>query len=138
MTTSSREVGIPKGLIDSKPEIALLLGLADYYGARTLPEGGLDSEMVFESPRAQLMVRTCVKGSTIGTHFHSVTDEIVVVVGGSGELLINGEWRPVKRGDVHVCPRGIIHDTRALQENLQFLSIFAPHLPPGGDINWVK
>jgi quercetin dioxygenase-like cupin family protein len=98
----------------------------------------VDSEVAFESPRGQLMVRTAVKGTTIGAHFHSVCDEIVVVVGGSGELLINGEWRAVKRGDVHVCPRGVVHDTRALREDLQFLSIFTPHLPPGGDLNFVK
>jgi quercetin dioxygenase-like cupin family protein len=84
------------------------------------------------------MVRTAVKGTTIGTHFHSVSDEIVVVTGGTGELLVNGEWRPVKVGDVHVCPRGVVHDTRALSENLQFLSIFTPRLPPGGDLNFVE
>ncbi|HET9597640.1 MAG TPA: cupin domain-containing protein [Anaeromyxobacteraceae bacterium] len=135
MTTSPQ---IPKGLIDSKPEVAVLVDLVQYYAARKLPEAGVDSEVAFDCPRAQLMVRTAVKGTTIGAHFHSVCDEIVVVVGGSGELLVNGEWRPVKRGDVHVCPRGIVHDTRALQESLQFLSIFTPHLPPGTDINWVK
>jgi hypothetical protein len=30
------------------------------------------------------------------------------------------------------------HDTRALTENLQYLSVFAPHLPPGGDLNFVN
>ena len=68
----------------------------------------------------------------------SRADEVVIVVGGRGELLINGEWQPVKQGDVHVCPRGIVHDTRALAENMQYISIFTPHLPPGTDINWVK
>ena len=128
---------IPKGLIDSKPDVSLLLDLGDYYGARKFPESGV-REVVGSSPRSQVMVRTAVKGTIIGAHFHSVADEIVMVVGGSGELLINGEWRPVKRGDLHVCPRGIVHDTRALRENLHFLSIFTPHLPTGGDINWVK
>jgi mannose-6-phosphate isomerase-like protein (cupin superfamily) len=129
---------IPKGLIDSRPEIALLLDLGEYYGGRRLPESGVDSEVAFDCPRGQLMVRTAVAGTVIGAHFHSVCDEIMVVVGGSGEILVNGEWRAVKRGDVHVCPRGIVHDTRALRENLQFLSIFTPHLPPGGDINWMR
>jgi quercetin dioxygenase-like cupin family protein len=130
-------LAIPKGLIDSSPAIALLLDLGRYYPGRTLPEKGVDSEVVFDSPRSQVMVRTAVKGTAIGGHFHSVTDEIVVVTGGSGEILVNGEWHPVKRGDVHVCPRGVVHDTRALAENLQYLSIFTPHLPPGTDINWV-
>jgi quercetin dioxygenase-like cupin family protein len=78
-----------------------------------------------------------VKGTTIGTHFHTVSDEIVIVVGGKGEILVNGEWKPVKAGDVHVCPRGIIHDTRALETDLQYLSVFTPHLPAGTDINWL-
>ena len=127
-----------KGLVDSNPDVALLVDLAEYYGKRPLPEKGIDSEVVFESPRSQMMIRTAVKGTRIGTHFHTVSDEYVIVVGGRGELLINGVWRPVKLGDVHVCPRGIVHDTRALEENLQYLSVFTPHLPPGTDINWVE
>jgi quercetin dioxygenase-like cupin family protein len=127
-----------KGLVDSHPALSVLLDLAEHYRARRLPETGVDSEQIFESPRVQVMVRTAVKGTSVGKHFHSVTDEIVIVVGGSGEIYVNGEWRPVKRGDVHVCPRGIVHDTRALHENLSFVSIFAPHLPPGTDINWMR
>jgi quercetin dioxygenase-like cupin family protein len=127
-----------KGLLDSNPALSLLLTLGEHYRGRRLPDVGVDSEQIFESPRAQVMVRTAVKGTTIGMHFHAVTDEIVLVVGGSGELFINGEWRPVTRGDLHVCPRGIVHDTRALREDLQFVSIFAPHLPPGTDINWMR
>ena len=83
-----------KGLIDSTPNVAVLINLLDYYTQRALPE--------------------------------------------KGEILVNGEWKPVKAGDVHVCPRGIAHDTRALEENLQYLSIFTPHLPAGTDINWLK
>jgi len=126
-----------KGLIDSAPDRAVFLNLATHHASRSLPEKGVDSVQAYESPRAQLMVRTAVKGTTIGTHFHTVCDEIVVVTGGRGELLINGEWKPVQAGDVHVCPRGIVHDTRALEEDLQFLSIFTPHLPGGTDINWL-
>ena len=126
-----------KGLIDSTPNVAVLINLIDYYAQRALPEKGVDSNVVYECSRTQLMIRTAVKGTTIGTHFHTVCDEYVIVVGGKGEILVNGEWKPVKPGDVHVCPRGIAHDPRALEENLQYLSIFTPHLPPGTDINWL-
>jgi quercetin dioxygenase-like cupin family protein len=126
-----------KGLVDSTPNVAVLLNLAGFYAQRRLPEKGLDSELVYDCPRSQMMIRTAVKGTQIGAHFHTVCDEIVIVVGGRGELLINGEWQPVKQGDVHVCPRGIVHDTRAPEAHLQFISIFTPHLPPGTDINWV-
>ncbi|MCU0605301.1 MAG: cupin domain-containing protein [Desulfobacterales bacterium] len=126
-----------KGLIDSTPAQSVLLNLAAFYAQRQLPETGLDSEVVYDCPRAQVMIRTAVKGTQIGAHFHTVCDEVVMVVGGRGELLINGEWRPVQAGDIHICPRGIVHDTRAPEENLQYISVFSPHLPPGTDINRV-
>ena len=129
--------GTLKGLIDSTPDVSLLLNLASHHAGRTLPDKGVDSHQAFESPRCQMMVRTAVKGTEIGLHFHTVCDEIVVVTGGRGELLINGEWKPVQAGDVHVCPRGIVHNTRAFDQDLQFLSIFTPHLPAGTDINWL-
>ena len=129
--------GMLKGLIDSTPDAALLLNLAEQYAQRKLPATGVDSLLAYDCPRTQLMIRTAVKGTTVGTHFHTVCDEYVIVVGGKGEILINGVWTPVKAGDVHVCPRGIVHDTRALAEDLQYLSIFTPHLPTGTDINWL-
>jgi len=129
--------GTLKGLIDSTPDVAQLINLREYYAGVKLPETGVDSHLVYECPRTQLMIRTAVKGTTVGTHFHTVADEYVIVVGGKGEIMVNGVWSPVKMGDVHVCPRGVIHDTRALEENLQYLSIFTPHLPAGSDINWL-
>ena len=121
MTTCTLET--LKGLVESTPAESLLLNLDAYYAQRTLPATGVDSEVKFDCPRTQMMVRTAVKGTTVGTHFHTVCDEYVIVVGG--------------RGEIHVCPRGIIHDTRALAEDLRYLSIFTPHTPPGTDINWV-
>jgi quercetin dioxygenase-like cupin family protein len=131
-------IHIPKGLVDSTPAVSILVNLARFHAGRKLPDIGVDSEVVFDCPRMQLMVRTAVRGTSIGHHFHSVSDEIVIVTGGTGEIFVNGEWKPVRQGDVHVCPRGVVHDTRALSENLQYLSVFTPHLPPGGDLNLVE
>ena len=102
MTTCELET--LKGLVDSTPNVALLIHLHDYYAQRPLPEKGVDSEVVYECPRTQMMIRTAVKGTTIGTHFHTVCDEYVIVTGGKGEIMVNGEWKAVKVGDVHVCP----------------------------------
>jgi phosphoglycerate kinase len=139
IAVDSAAIGERMGVDIGPKTVALFQGLVA--GAKTVVWNGPMG--VFEMPpfdtgtNALAKSVAAVKGTTIGTHFHSVVDEMVVVVGGRGELLINGEWRPVQRGAVHVCPRGIVHDTRALLEHLQFLSIFAPHPPPGGDINWV-
>ncbi|MCK7511277.1 MAG: hypothetical protein MZV70_49270 [Desulfobacterales bacterium] len=55
-----------KGLVDSTPDASVLLNLAGYYAKRQLPEKGVDSEVVYDCPRTQVMVRTAVKGTQIG------------------------------------------------------------------------
>jgi quercetin dioxygenase-like cupin family protein len=136
---SGLAVDIPKGLIDSKPDQSILINLDDWYAKHPVGDKkGLIVETVFTSPRTDVTVRTGVKGWVGGAHFHATADEIVIVVGGKGEILINGKWIPVKSGDIHVCPRGVVHDTKALDENIRFISIYTPHLPQGGDANFVK
>jgi len=137
--SSALAADIPKGLLDSKPDQAVLINLDDWYAKHPSPnKPGMVSDTVFTSPRSMLMIRTAVKGTTVGNHYHASSDELVIIVRGSGELLLNGKWTPVKAGDIHMNPRGIVHDTRALNEDLRFISIFTPQLPPGGDTNMVK
>ncbi len=40
-----------KGLVDSTPDVAVLLNLARYYVQRRLPEQGVDSEVVYDCRR---------------------------------------------------------------------------------------
>jgi len=129
---------IPKGLVDSKPDQAILINLDEWYKAHPSPgKPGIVGETVFASPRSVVMIRTAGKGTAAGSHFHSTSDEIVLIVGGRGELLINGKWTPVKAGDIHVNPRGNVHDARAPNEDLRFISVFTPAQPPGGDVNMI-
>jgi mannose-6-phosphate isomerase-like protein (cupin superfamily) len=138
-TSAGLAAEIPKGLIDSKPDQAILINLDEWYKTHPSPgKPGIVGETVFTSPRSVVMIRTAGKGTVVGTHFHSTTDEMVLVIGGSGELLINGKWTPVKAGDIHVLPRGNVHDTRSPpNEDLRFVSVFTPSLPPGADLNMV-
>jgi quercetin dioxygenase-like cupin family protein len=139
LATGVFALDIPKGLIDSKPDQAILINLDEWYAKNpVLDKKGLIAATVAASPRSMVTIRTGVKGWSAGAHYHATADEIVIVVGGSGEILVNGKWMPVKKGDVHVNPRGIVHDTRAVSENLQFISIFTPQLAAGGDANYVK
>lgn len=129
---------IPKGLVDSKPDQAVLINLDEWYKAHPSPgKPGIVGEAVFTSPRSLVVIRTAGKGTAVGSHFHATTDEMVLAVGGSGEILVNGKWTPVKAGDIHILPRGNVHDARCPNEDLRFISIFTPLLPPGADINMV-
>ena len=138
--TCSAQPLVPVGLADSEPSKAVLVNYDVWYANNAAPEvAKIAGKTIFSSPRAVVMIRDAGKGTNIAPHFHSTTDEVVVVLGGSGEVMINGEWLPVKAGDVHVNPRGNIHATRVGKANdLKFISVFTPLIPPGGDTNFLK
>ena len=132
LTSAGLAAEIPKGLVDSKPEHAIVINLNEWYTTHPSPgKPGIVGETVFASPRSVLMIRTSGKGNVGSSHYHSTSDEIVLVIGGSGEILINGKWTPVKAGDIHINPRGNVHATRSPNEDLRFISIFTPQQPPG-------
>jgi len=122
-----------KYLIDSTPGEDVLINLDEWFSTHPVKQGELSrSDNVFSSPRAVLNIGTNKDTKGIGRHMHVTVDEIIFVYKGEGEMYINGKWVPVKAGDLHVCPRGVAHASRALpgKELLSF-NIFAPPQPKG-------
>lgn len=57
-------------------------------------------------------------------HAHSVIEEMVVILEGSGMLRHEGEERPVKAGDVIASPLGEAHQiTNTSEDELRYLAI---------------
>jgi len=123
---------LAKHLVDSKPGEAVLISLGEWFAANPLKEGKIRTDRVYESSRDTINLLV-IKDTTIGRHLHTTVDEIVYVYKGSGEMNINGKWVPIKAGDLHVCPRGVAHSTRAGNEELWVISIFSPPMPAAGD-----
>ena len=65
---------------------------------------------------------TILEGRSISYQKHTHRDEIWTIVDGTGELLIDGEVRPVKRGDVAYIRKGQLHAMRAITD-LQFIEV---------------
>jgi len=128
-------VAAPTGkyLIDSTPGEDVLINLDQWFSTHPIKEGDLSrSDTVFQSPRATLNVGSNKDTKGIGRHLHLTVDEIVFVYKGEGEMYINGQWVPVKAGDLHICPRGVTHATRALPgKELWTFNAFAPPQPKG-------
>jgi mannose-6-phosphate isomerase-like protein (cupin superfamily) len=122
-----------KYLIDSTPGEDVLINLDEWFSTHPVKEGQLGrSDNVFSSPRSALFIGTSKDPKGIGRHMHVTVDELVFIYKGEGEMYINGKWVPVKAGDLHVCPRGVAHATRALpgKELLSF-NMFSPPQPKG-------
>ena len=122
-----------KYLIDSTPVEDVFIKLDEWYATHPVKEGQLSrSDNVFSSPRSAIFIASSKDSKGIGRHIHVTVDEIIFAYKGEGEMYINGKWVPVKAGDLHVCPRGVTHATRALpgKELLSF-NIFTPPQPKG-------
>lgn len=50
-------------------------------------------------------------GALLDPHHHH-PPEIYYVTGGAAEVLLNGEWRPLRRGDVVFFPADAVHGAR--------------------------
>ncbi len=122
-----------KYLIDATPGEGVLINLDEWFAKNPIKEGEVGrSDNVFSSPRSAVFIGSNKDPKGIGRHIHVTVDEIVFVYKGEGEMYLNGKWVPVKAGDLHFCPRGVAHATRALpgKELLSF-NIFTPPQPKG-------
>ena len=121
-----------KYLIDATPGESVLIGLDDWFAKNPVKDGEARSDIVFSSPRSAMFIGSSKDTKGIGRHIHVTVDEIVFVYKGEGEMYINGNWVPVKAGDLHVCPRGVAHATRTLPgKELLIFNIFTPPQPKG-------
>ncbi len=125
---------VAQHLIDSVPAQAVLIHLDEWFASHPAKEGASRGDIVFASPRSTVSLTTNRDAKGLGRHIHTTVDEIIYVYRGAGEMYINGSWVPVKAGDFHVCPRGVAHATRAAAgSELQYISIFTPPQPKGGN-----
>jgi len=122
-----------KYLIDATPGEDVLIHLDQWFAEHPIKEGEVGrSDNVFSSPRSAAFIASSKDTKGIGRHIHVTVDEIVFIYKGEGEMYINGQWVPVKAGDLHFCPRGVAHATRVPpgKELLSF-NIFTPPQPKG-------
>lgn len=70
---------------------------------------------------------TLAPGQATRRHYHARTEEIYAVLEGTGEMEVDGDRRPVGRGDAILIPPGARHEIRADETGeLRFLCCCAP------------
>jgi mannose-6-phosphate isomerase-like protein (cupin superfamily) len=69
------------------------------------------------------------EGGEVKPHFHKTHNEIVYVIKGSGQMLVNEKWIDVKPDTVHFNPMNKVHSTRNTgKDPLVIFSIFTPSM----------
>ena len=64
---------------------------------------------LFNDGQNKYLIGTLPPGSSIGMHTHEGNSEVFYVLSGTGKVLCDGEYEPLKPGDVHYCPLGHAH-----------------------------
>ena len=111
-TTMGLAAPLAEHLLDSKPAEGVLVNPEQFFKDNT-------------SSSVSVVNLARISGPFIGRHIHTETDELVYLLKGKCEVFLNGKWVMMKPGDLHVCPRGVAHTTRAVdKEGFQAIAIF--------------
>jgi len=121
-------------LLDTPFDKGIVINLDTYFAEHPLKAGDATrGDTVFKSPRVEIALVTN-RGPLIDLHYHATCEETVFVYKGQGEMFIDGRWIPVKAGDLHVNPRGVIHATRVTgDEDMNVVCFFTAPQASGND-----
>ena len=82
---------------------------------------------VVQDDTVTINVARFIEGAEVKPHIHKTHNEMVHVLKGSGQMLINGKWIDVKPGTFHFNPMNKVHATKNTgKEPLVIYSIFTP------------
>jgi mannose-6-phosphate isomerase-like protein (cupin superfamily) len=76
--------------------------------------------------KQSLAEATLAAGSATRRHYHARTEEIYVVLAGTGRMEVDGDEREVGPGDAILIPPGSRHQITAGGHELRFLCCCAP------------
>ena len=66
--------------------------------------------VLWTGKHTQLVIMTIPIGGEIGAETHPDTDQILTIVGGTGESTISGQTKTIAQGDLIVVPAGLHHN----------------------------
>ncbi|MDD5168389.1 MAG: cupin domain-containing protein [Syntrophales bacterium] len=93
------------------------------------PADKLQMIPVVNDDTTTIYVARLAEGGIVKPHFHKTHNEMVYVIKGSGQMLINGKWVDVKAGTFHYNPMNKVHSTKNTgKDQMVIFSIFTPPL----------
>lgn len=102
------------------------------------PPGGLDVKF-FLSPKIgsrNVGITSGIHGPGEGfePHVHPLSEELLIVLEGSGEVFLDDKWIPVSKGDIVYAPEGVPHGTRNNSKTNEDLIMIGIGIPPQLDL----
>lgn len=87
-------------------------------------------------PHAQLVVMSIPAGGEIGEEVHDNVDQVVSIVEGSGEAVLDDVPSQIGDGDLVLVPAGTKHNVRNIGTgDLKLYTVYAPPEHPHGTVH---
>ncbi|MGZ8563760.1 MAG: cupin domain-containing protein [Candidatus Limnocylindria bacterium] len=87
-------------------------------------------------PHAQLVVMSIPAGGEIGEEVHDDVDQVLSIVEGSGEAVLDDVPTQVGGGDLVLVPAGTKHNVRNVGTgDLKLYTVYAPPQHPDGTVH---
>lgn len=96
-------------------------------------------KVLYTGQFSQIVVMSIAVGSDIGEEVHPSIDQLLFIVDGEGEAILNGETRAVEEHDVVFVPAGTRHNFKNTgDEELKLFTVYAPPEHPDGTVHQTK
>jgi len=96
-------------------------------------------QVIYTGPHCQLVVMSIPAGEDIGEEIHANTDQILVIVNGKGQAILNGQLQPAAEHDVIFVSAGTRHNVKNIgHKALKLFTIYAPPEHPDGTVHKTK
>ncbi|HSI99038.1 MAG TPA: cupin domain-containing protein [Patescibacteria group bacterium] len=87
-------------------------------------------------PHAQLVVMSIPAGGEIGEEVHDAVDQVISIVEGSGEAVLDDVPSQIGDGDLVLVPAGTKHNIRNVGTgDLKLYTVYAPPEHPDGTVH---
>lgn len=95
--------------------------------------------VVANSKHTQVVVMSINAGEDIGLETHTENDQVLYLVSGKGEVVLNGEKSEFNAGDCVLVPAGTEHNFTTMgSEPMKIITTYSPPHHPAGTIHKTK
>lgn len=87
----------------------------------------------------QVVIMSIPSGGEIGEEVHNGTDQVLYLVEGEGKVILNGEEKTYKSGDIVLVHDGTRHNfINTGADDLKIITMYSPPHHPAGTIHKTK
>lgn len=96
-------------------------------------------QVCYTGPHSQLVVMSLLPGEDIGEETHQGSDQILYIVDGTGEAVINGKSQEIDKHSIIFVPAGTLHNIKnTSDEDMKLFTVYSPSVHADGTIHVTK